>query len=209
MVIAGGWRYTRPASVLTREAVKEEAAAGHELHGIDSRRGRRTALTRESSSAGIGAHVPHGGDALGQQVAQVEAKLLAGAAAGEEEQMDVAVDQPGNQPLALGIDDPRAGRDRAFAGAPAQRIRSPRTRVTAFVTGARPVPSHRLAPTMAMEGLTGGGGTSLARGAPQAAAARRPAEERRVTARRPHGQPAPSCLERRRPTGGAGDLPEQ
>ena len=39
--------------------------------------------------------------------------------------------------------------------APAQRIRSPRTTVTALVTGARPVPSHRVAPTMAIEGLTG------------------------------------------------------
>src|SRR5882724_5808298 len=56
--------------------------------------------------------------------------------------------------------------------APAQRIRSPLITVTAFVTGARPVPSHRVAPTIAVEGLTGGGGTSLAWGAPQAAATR-------------------------------------
>ena len=34
----------------------------------------------------------------------------------QEEQMDVAVDQAGNQPLALGIDDPGALGNRAFAG---------------------------------------------------------------------------------------------
>src|SRR6476661_913810 len=56
--------------------------------------------------------------------------------------------------------------------APAHRIRSPRTTLTAFDTGAWPVPSHRVAPRMAVAGLTGGGGTSLAGGAPQAAANR-------------------------------------
>src|SRR5689334_16751040 len=56
--------------------------------------------------------------------------------------------------------------------APAQKIRSPRTTVTALATGAPPVPSHRVAPMMAIDGLTGGGATSLVRGAPQATAAR-------------------------------------
>ncbi len=41
--------------------------------------------------------------------------------------------------------------------APAQRIRSRRTMVTALVTGARPVPSQSVAPTMAVEGATGAG----------------------------------------------------
>src|SRR3954453_15451456 len=52
--------------------------------------------------------------------------------------------------------------------APAQRIRSPRIRVTAFATGPRPVPSHRFARIMAMEGS--GAGVSRSRGAtrPQA-----------------------------------------
>src|SRR3954469_12745325 len=36
--------------------------------------------------------------------------------------------------------------------APAHMIRSPRTRVTALVTGGRPVPSHRLARMIAMVG---------------------------------------------------------
>src|SRR4051812_35714265 len=40
--------------------------------------------------------------------------------------------------------------------APAHMMRSPRTRVTAFVTGARPVPSHRLARMIA---IVGSGGT--------------------------------------------------
>ena len=62
--------------------------------------------------------------------------------------------------------------------APAQSTRSPRITVTAFRTGARPVPSHKVAPTMAVEGLTGGGGASLARGAPQAVA--RPASNGRT-----------------------------
>src|SRR6476659_5787622 len=56
--------------------------------------------------------------------------------------------------------------------APAHRMRSPRTTVMALATGAPPVPSQRVAPTMAVAGLTGGGATSLAGGAPQAAAAR-------------------------------------
>src|ERR1700694_3130378 len=52
--------------------------------------------------------------------------------------------------------------------APAHRIRSPRTRVTAFATGPRPVPSHRFARMIAIEGS--GAGVSRSRGAvrPQA-----------------------------------------
>src|SRR5262249_18787317 len=41
--------------------------------------------------------------------------------------------------------------------APAQTMRSPRTRVTALATGARPVPSQSVAPAIAMSGLTGAG----------------------------------------------------
>ena len=38
MVMAGGWRNTRPRAVLySTESVKEEATAGHQLHGVDSR----------------------------------------------------------------------------------------------------------------------------------------------------------------------------
>ncbi len=52
---------------------------------------------------------------------------------------------------------------------PAQTIRSPRTRVTAFGTGARPVPSQSVAPTIAMSGLIGVGGRSGAGAGLQAA----------------------------------------
>ena len=52
--------------------------------------------------------------------------------------MDVAIDQPGNEPLAMGIDHPCSGWDGHSPAAPAQRIRSPRTSVTAFATRAAP-----------------------------------------------------------------------
>ena len=91
------------------------------------------ALTRPSSSAGIGAHVSHRRDALRQQVAEIERELLAGAAVGQEEQVDMAVDQPGNEPLSVRVDDPGAGRYRALAGRPGADDPPARTRVTALV----------------------------------------------------------------------------
>ena len=60
----------------------------------------------------------------------------------------------------------------AWPTPPAHRIRSPRIRVTAWGTGARPVPSHKVASTMAVAGSRGRGRTSAGRwGAAQAAAA--------------------------------------
>ena len=70
----------RPRLGLHRpEAVEEEAAAGHELHGVDPGRGLEARHPGEQRRR-VGAHVAHRGDALGQQVAEVEAELLAGAA---------------------------------------------------------------------------------------------------------------------------------
>src|SRR5262245_55039286 len=56
--------------------------------------------------------------------------------------------------------------------APAQRIRSPCTKVTALGTGARPVPSHRVAPTSAVDGGIGSGSGGRTGVPPQAAASR-------------------------------------
>ena len=108
MRAAGGVR-------LPLEAVEEEPAAGHELHGVDPRRGLEGPDPRQQRGR-IGAHVAHRGDALGQEVAQVEAELLARAPVGQEQQMDVAVDQAGDQVLPLRVDDPGVRRDRAFSG---------------------------------------------------------------------------------------------
>ena len=83
------------------EAVEEEAPTGHQLHRIDPGRGLEAGHPGEQRR-GIVAHVAHRRDALGQQIAEVEAELLAGAAAREEEQVHVAVDQAGDQVLAAG-----------------------------------------------------------------------------------------------------------
>ena len=97
------------------EAVEEEPAARDELHGVDTGR-RLERLNAPEQPGRIGAHVAHGGDALGEEVAQVETQLLAGASADHEEEMDVAIDQTGDEILTLGVDDAGPWRNRAFTG---------------------------------------------------------------------------------------------
>ena len=121
-------------------------------------RGAASSVGPGRRSGGVGAHVANRGDTLSQEVAQVERQVFAGAAARQEQQVDMAVDQAGDELLTLGVDDPRNAGTGHSPTEPAQRIRSPRTRVTALRTGARPVPSHRVAPTIATEG-TGGRGS--------------------------------------------------
>ena len=82
--------------------------------------------------------------------------------------------RPGMRYWPRGFDDPGAmGVSGTRPAAPAQS-KSDYVQITvmASLTGALPVPSHNVAPTMAIEGLTRGGGTSLAGGGPQAAATR-------------------------------------
>ena len=94
--------------------VEEEAAAGDELHRVDPRR-RLEGADPSQESGRIGAHVAHGGDALGEEIAQIPAQLLARAPAGEEQQMDVAVDQARDQVLTLRLEDSGVLRDWAFS----------------------------------------------------------------------------------------------
>jgi hypothetical protein len=94
--------------------IEEEAAAGDELHRVDPRR-RLEGADPSQESGRIGAHVPHGGDALGEEIAQVPAQLFARAPAGEEQQMDVAVDQARDQVLTLRLEDSGVPRDWAFS----------------------------------------------------------------------------------------------
>jgi hypothetical protein len=102
----------RPGSV---KAVEEESAPSHQLHGIDPGRSIDTNHPAQQLRR-ISAHVTHGGDSLGQEVAQIERQLLTCASMSEEQQMDMAIDQAGDQPAAGSVDDPGSPRDGTFPG---------------------------------------------------------------------------------------------
>ena len=93
--------------------IEEEPPACDQLHGVHSRRRLERADPHEEPGR-IRAHVAHRGDALSQQIAQVPTQLLTRASAGEEEQVNVAVDQAGDEVLTLRLDDPGVLGDGAF-----------------------------------------------------------------------------------------------
>ena len=107
--------YSTPRAVCDRpEAVEEEAAAGHELHGVDPWRGPEPGHPGQQRR-GL---VPMSRTVVTPCARRSRRSRPSSSLAlpfGEEEQVDVAVDQAGDQILPLRVDDPGALRDLAFA----------------------------------------------------------------------------------------------
>jgi hypothetical protein len=84
------------------------------LHRVHSRR-HRQGVDPTQQLGGIGAHVAHRGDTLGQQIPQIHRQILTGASAGQEEQVDMAVYQSWDEPLTMCVYDPGSRRNGTLA----------------------------------------------------------------------------------------------
>jgi hypothetical protein len=97
------------------ESIEEEPPPRDQLHGINPWGGVQRIDPRQQLG-GIGPHVSHRGDTLRQQISKIQRQLFSCASAGEEEQVNVAIDQAGDQPLAGRVDDSCSGRNGTLTG---------------------------------------------------------------------------------------------